>query len=173
MYDALKYILLFVLTLLLQLFFFNALQLGPYVTPLVYIAFIVLLPMKMPPLYVLLSGLLMGVLMDIGMGTAGLNTIATLLTAYARIWILNLIVGKEYVSEGGIPGIASIGRKKFLRYAGIMTLLQCAVFFPFETMNGNLFLHTLLRIIASWAITLLFVWLIALVFTHNNIRSQN
>ena len=40
-------------------------------------------------------------------------------------------------------------------------------------MNGNLFLHTLLRIIASWAITLLFVWLIALVFTHNNIRSQN
>lgn len=162
---TLRYLLLFVVAVALQLFVFDSLNLGPYVNPLVYIVFIVLLPMKTLPVAVLGMGLALGVCMDAFTGTAGLHTIATLFTSYSRQFLLNVIVGKEYVVEGGIPSVKSIGTGKFLRYASIVVFAQCIVFFTFEAMNWRYFYLVLLKIALSGAITLLFVWLISLLFT--------
>lgn len=149
----------------LQLFLFDSLNLGPYVNPLVYIAFIVLLPMNTPSVAVLLLGLVLGASMDAVSGTAGIHTIAALFTSYIRLFILNLIVGKEYVDEGGIPSAKSIGTGKFLRYASVIVYSQCIVFFAFEAMNWRYFYLVLLKIALSGGVTLLFVWLTSLVFT--------
>lgn len=79
MHRTLPYISLFVVTVLLQVFLFDNLSISIYLNPLVYVAFVALLPLDTPPVVLLASGLAMGVTMDFAMGAAGVNTIATLL----------------------------------------------------------------------------------------------
>ena len=70
MYRTLQYAILFVVLVLLQVFLFSRIGISIYVHPLVYIAFILLLPIEIAPLSGLLLGLLMGVTMDLFMATA-------------------------------------------------------------------------------------------------------
>ena len=78
MHRTLPYLALFAVVVLLQVFLFDNLSISIYLNPLVYVAFIALLPLDTPPIVLLLSGLATGVTMDLAMGAAGVNTIATL-----------------------------------------------------------------------------------------------
>ena len=105
MYRTLEYTILFVVMALLQVFLFSRIGVSVYIHPLAYVAFIILLPMEIAPLLLLTLGLLMGVTMDVFMGTAGINTIATLFVAFCRPTLLNLLAGKDEVKDGGIPNV--------------------------------------------------------------------
>ena len=93
MYRTLPYIGLFAVTVLLQVFLFDNLSVSIYLNPLVYIAFLALLPLDTKPVALLGAGLLLGVVMDYAMGAAGINTIATLLIAFLRPALVNLLFG--------------------------------------------------------------------------------
>ena len=124
MYRTLEYTILFVVMALLQVFLFSRIGVSVYIHPLAYVAFIILLPMEIAPLLLLTLGLLMGVTMDVFMGTAGINTIATLFVAFCRPTLLNLLAGKDEVKDGGIPNVNRLGIKKFIKYASFMVLLH-------------------------------------------------
>ena len=145
MYRTLEYTILFVVMALLQVFLFSRIGVSVYIHPLAYVAFIILLPMEIAPLLLLTLGLLMGVTMDVFMGTAGINTIATLFVAFCRPTLLNLLAGKDEVKDGGIPNVNRLGIKKFIKYASFMVLLHSTVFFIFETLSLHFFYLTLLR----------------------------
>lgn len=165
MYRTGEYILLFAASVLLQIFFFDELSLSACFAPLVYSVFIILLPLNTPSIAVLAAGLVTGVVMDFAMGTAGLNTIATLAVAYLRMPLLNIIFGHNNVREGGVPSAARMGRRHFGYYLVAMTLLHNALFFGFETFTTSYLWHQLLRFAVSAAASLLFVWAIARLFT--------
>lgn len=165
MHRAGYYILLFALSALLQTFFFNNLSLWSCFAPLVYTAFVLMLPLNTPSIVVLLSGLAMGITMDLSMGTAGLNTIATLAMAYMRRPILNLTLGAEVVRDGGLPTVARMGVRPFVQYLAIMIALHGIIFFGFEAFTTAYLWHQLLRLVVSTAASTLFVWMIMLLFT--------
>lgn len=95
MYRTVPYIVLFLILALLQIFLFDNLSISIYLCPLVYIGFIVLLPIDAPPVAVLFLALSMSVAMDWAMGAAGINTIATLPVAMLRRPLLQSVCGKE------------------------------------------------------------------------------
>ena len=165
MYRTGEYILLFAASVLLQIFFFDELSLSACFAPLVYSVFIILLPLNTPSIAVLAAGLVTGVVMDFAMGTAGLNTIATLAVAYLRMPLLNIIFGHNNAREGGVPSAARMGRRHFGYYLVAMTLLHNALFFGFEAFTTSYLWHQLLRFAVSAAASLLFVWAIARLFT--------
>ena len=167
MHRTLQYAILFIVMVILQIFLFSRIGISVYVHPLVCIAFIVLLPMEIAPLLLLTLGLLMGVTMDFFMGTAGINTIATLFVAFCRPTLLNLLAGKDEVKDGGIPNVNRLGIKKFIKYASFMVLLHSTVFFIFETLSLHFFYLTLLRILLSSAVTLLLVYFCQRLFSVN------
>ncbi len=74
-----------------------------YLNPLVYVVFIALLPLETHTYPDALSGLATGLAMDLTMGAAGVNTIATVFVAFVRIHLLNFVCGKENVHDGGVP----------------------------------------------------------------------
>lgn len=156
---------LFVVAALLQTFFFNHLELWSCFAPMVYMTFIVMLPLNAPSIVVLLSGLGMGVAMDLTMGTAGLNTIATLAAAYLRRPVLNLILGVEIVRDGGLPSAARMGVRQFWQYVVIMVVLHSVIFFGFEAFTISYFWYQMLRLVVSTMASILFVWLIIMLFT--------
>lgn len=165
MYRTLPYLALFAATVLLQVFLFDNLSISVYLNPLIYVAFIILLPLDTPPVVLLGAGLLTGVVMDVSMGTAGINTIATLPVAFLRPMLLNLLCGRENVREGGIPSVERFGRRKFIDYLLLMILMHHTVFFLLEALSWEHLLHTVIRILVSSLLTLAFVWIIARVFT--------
>jgi len=164
MYYVGKYLLLFVVVVLLQVLLFSHLNLSLYVNPLVYVVFLLLLPMETHAVLLLILALLTGAVLDLLMGTAGLNTIASLATAFFRPFILRLIVGKETLHDGGIPGSAQIGVAKYTRYSLIIILLHCVIFCSFESFPGPYYYLTLLRILLSTLVTAFFVYWIQLIF---------
>ena len=158
MYRILEYALFFVAVLLLQVFLFNNLNLSVYINPLVYAAFIILLPMETPAITTLLLGLLLGVCTDFLSGIPGINTIATLFTAFCRPLTMTLMLGKEVVKEGGIPTSARIGNGKFIRYCSAAVLFHCIVYFSFEALSWNYFHVTRLKIVLSSVVTVILIY---------------
>ena len=69
MYRTFPYIVLFVLTLIVQVFLLDSLAISIYFAPMIYLAFLLLLPLDTAHVKLLLAGLATGWLMDYTMGT--------------------------------------------------------------------------------------------------------
>ena len=165
MYRTLPYLGLFAATVLLQVFLFDNLSISVYLNPLVYIAFLILLPFETLPVVLLGAGLLLGVTMDFAMGAAGVNTIATLLIAFARPTLLGLLYPRDDIREGGIPSTGRLGNRVFLNYLIVLVLVHHAVFFSLEALSWAHIVRTIVRTVASGAVSVAFIWVIARIFT--------
>lgn len=165
MVRTLPYLMLFAAAVLLQVFLFDNLTISIYFNPLIYIVFVLLLPMDTPHAALLMAGLAMGLAMDFTMGAAGVNTIATLFVAFVRPWVLGLFTGRDDAREGGVPSPERMGRRKFVHYLLVAVLLHHTLFFSLEALSMSHLPHTLLRIAVSSACSVVFIWLIARVFT--------
>lgn len=165
MYRIFPYLTLFAVTVLLQVFLFDNLSISIYFNPLVYIAFILLLPLEIPAIVLLASGLAMGVTMDFAMGAAGVNTIATLLIAFVRPMAIVLFYGRDDSREGGTPSPERFGTRVFMNYLVVLVLIHHFVFFSLEALSWTHLLHTLVRILVSSAVSVAAIWLITRLFT--------
>ena len=160
MHRTLPYLALFAVVVLLQVFLFDNLSISIYLNPLVYVAFIALLPLDTPPIVLLLSGLATGVTMDLAMGAAGVNTIA-----FARPTLLGLLYPRDDIREGGIPSTGRLGNRVFLNYLIVLVLVHHAVFFSLEALSWAHIVRTIVRTVASGAVSVAFIWVIARIFT--------
>jgi len=171
MYRFLHYLLMLLTAVALQVFLFDNLQLSLYIHPLIYIAFLLLLPMETRPFTLLLAGTALGVAVDLLGGMPAVNTIATVFTAFCRPLVLRLFVGREVVREGGEPNASRIGAGKFMRYAFVLILIHGALFFTLETMSLTGIGYTALRVAVSTACTVVVVWFFQLLFTGKTSRT--
>jgi hypothetical protein len=172
MYRFLQYTLLFLMAVALQIFLFDNLQLSLYVHPLIYLVFILLLPMETDPYLLLLLALPTGMVADLFSGMPAMNTIATVFIAFCRPGVLRLFAGREVVQEGGAPNAAKLGAGKFLRYSFTLILLHGILFFSLETLTMTGFGYTLFRIAISAVCTTLAVWFFQLLFSLNPSRNR-
>ncbi|MEG1672461.1 MAG: rod shape-determining protein MreD [Alistipes sp.] len=165
MYSKFSYFTLFIVTLLLQAFLFNNLTISVYLNPLVYIAFVALLPLDISRGWLLLAGLVSGLAADWTMAGAGMNTIATVLIAYLRPFILDLLIGKENIREGGAPSSERFGAWDFLCYLSVVVLLHHFIFFLLEALSWAHIWSTLLRLVVSGVVSIGCTWLAARLMT--------
>jgi len=168
MIRSIKYIVLFVFTVLLQVFFFDRMTLSVFFAPMIYTAFIILLPINTSSVLTLLCGLIMGMTMDAAMGTAGLNTIATLAVAYMRRPLLSFIVGRDGLRDVSAPTPERMGRRQFFNFFVTIVITHSALFSLFEVFSVSNILYSLLRFVISTLASLLFVRLIVRLFTYKS-----
>ncbi len=158
------YTMLTLVVLFVQVFVLNNLSISPLVAPMVYILLIVMMPIESSQWKMLGIGLLLGVLMDITMGTAGLNTLVTLPIAFFRRPLLYALTGLSPMSkEDGIPTIKRLGMR-FHRYFVIMIVLHSLLFYIVEWLSFNNFGILLLRILCSTLCSLVLDYIIIMLF---------
>ncbi len=162
MQRAIEYIAFFVVVVLLQALLFDNLLFSGLIVPLYYVVFLVLLPVKMNRLWLLVVGTLLGVTMDVSMGTAGLNTIATTAVAFLRPLAINLSMGKDVAHES-IPYGGAIATHSFLLYATMLVGLHQTLFFGFESLGSHP-LYTVAKIVLSTLVTVVLVVFTARLF---------
>lgn len=160
MFRPIPYLTLFLIVVLSQIFIFDSMLLSTFVVPLVYISFIILLPMQTNQFIMLMWGVALGVVMDVATGMPGVNSIPTILIAFIRIHILSMIVGRD-VSLNGVPSQNLLGIRRFGYYLSTMVIVHCAVLLTIEFANFSEVEFLLHRILFSSIISITFVWLIA------------
>lgn len=155
--SILRYGLIFIVLVLLQVLMFNNIQFSGYVNPYVYIMFILLLPVEIPSWLLLILSFVTGMIIDFYSGSPGMHSTATVFAGFVRPFILRSNSPRDGYEPGAQPSMLTYGFRWFLLYAMAVILVHHTVLFYIEVFRFTDFFRTLLRILLSSLFTLVFV----------------
>jgi len=157
--SIIRYLVIYIILLLLQVLLFNNIQFSGYVNPYVYIMLIMLLPVEIPSWLLLIICFFSGLSIDFFSGTPGMHASATLFAGFLRPYILRLISPRDGYEAGATPSMAIYGFRWFLFYSVVIVLVHHFTLFYLEVFRFTDFFATLLRVLLSSAITIIFILL--------------
>ena len=146
--SSVKYILLFVVVVLVQILFLNNIQFSGYVNPYFYIVFILMLPVSTSRFWLLLISFLLGLTIDVFSNTPGIHASATVFLGFVRPFLLSSDSSDDS-DKFQSPSILNTGIRQFAIYVGIGVLLHHTFLFFIEVFSFHAFGDTLLRTILS------------------------
>ncbi len=149
MYLFARNIFRFVVVVLFQVLVMDNVMINGYMIPYVYLLFILLMPFETPRWLQLLAGFVLGVTLDIFSNTPGLHTSATVLVAFARGYILDLLAPRDGYEPETFPRVHFYGLVWFLKYTFIIIFIHHLALFYLEVFQLKDFFSTLLRVIVS------------------------
>ena len=147
----------FFFLILLQVLVLNHIEFSGYINPYLYILFIILLPFETPKWMLLLLSFLLGLFIDIFMGTWGIHTFATVFIGFLRPIVLKFIAPREGYETGTLPNVRFFGYEWFIRYATILVVAHHLTLFYVEAFKFHHFFSTFFRAIFSSVFTMLLV----------------
>ena len=153
---ALQNILRFIFLILLQVFILDNIQFMGYINPMIYVLFILSLPVRFPKWALLILAFIMGLIIDVFSNTAGMHSFALVFAAFLRTPVINIFTS---IDEGSnpTPSFHTFGVSAYVKYVVILVLIHHFILFSIESFS---FLHlTLLipKIIFSSTVTILLI----------------
>ena len=152
----LKYGLMFVSLVLIQVLLLNHIQLGGYLIPYMYVLFILLLPVSTPGYLLILFAFIYGFVIDLFSNSPGIHSSATLFMSIFRAPLIKSISIKEE-NTNDYPGLKQYGFRWFFTYSLIMVVIHHIFLFFIEMFSFHDFLSTLLRSLLSSAFSVLII----------------
>jgi rod shape-determining protein MreD len=156
----LRFSLIFVLLILLQVLVFNNIRFNGYINPYIYVMFILLLPVEIPSWLLLLISFGTGAIMDIFCGSPGMHASATVLAGFVRPYALRVISPRDGYEPGADPSMLVYGLRWFLIYSSLIILIHHTALFYLEVFRLAGFFHTLFRVVLSSLFSITFVLLL-------------
>jgi rod shape-determining protein MreD len=158
--SILRFGLIFILLVLLQVLLFNNIQFSGYVNPYVYILFILLLPIDVPSWLLLILSFVTGLIIDFFSGSPGMHTSATVLAGFVRPYILRIVSPRDGYESGSDPSMLNYGFRWFFFYALLVVLVHHTALFYLEVFRFAEFFRTMLRVLLSSIFSMTFILLI-------------
>jgi rod shape-determining protein MreD len=158
--SILRYGLIFILLMLLQVVLFNNIQFSGYVNPYVYLLFILLLPVGIPSWILLLLSFATGMIIDLFSGSPGMHSSATVLAGFVRPWVLRVISPRDGYESNASPSMSVYGLRWFFTYTFLIVLIHHTALFYLEVFRFAEFFRTMLRVIFSSLFSIIFILLI-------------
>lgn len=155
-----RFSILFVIIILIQVLILNNIRFGGYINPYVYILFILLLPVEIPSWLLLMLSFLTGMLMDFFSGSPGMHSSATVLAGFARPWVLRVTAPRDGYEPNSDPSMSIYGVRWFLFYSSLIVIIHHTALFYLEVFRFEAFFRTFLRVILSSLFTVTFVILL-------------
>ncbi len=149
-------ILRFILVVLVQVFVLDNIQFLGYVSPMLYILFILSLPVRFPRGGVLLLAFFIGLIIDMFNNTMGIHAFATVFAAFFRRPAINLSVSTEEMGNP-TPSFRSFGVNAYIKYVIIVVLLHHTVLFLVESFSFMNLTLLIPKIIISSLVTILLI----------------
>ena len=149
-------ILRFVMLVLVQVFVLDNIQFLGYVSPMIYVLFILSLPVRFPKGVLLILAFILGLTVDIFNNTMGIHAFATVFAAFVRPVVINMSVSTEEMANPS-PSFRTFGVANYVKYVILIVLFHHIVLFLVESFS---FMHlTLLipKILLSSAVTILII----------------
>ena len=151
----------FVVVLFIQIFILSKIPpLHGMAAPYFYFILILWMPFKITRQTLLLYAFILGLVVDIFYKTPGLHTSTSLLLAYVRPFIINLLLPKESTEWGdNTPTRFSMGIMQYITFVIFLTILHNAYLIFLEWMQFGNFLYFLGKLMVTTFISLLLIFI--------------
>ena len=130
--SIIRYFLLFIICVLVQALIFNRIILFHVAVPIVFIYFIIRLPINLKLPYVFTFAFLLGLTVDIFSDTPGVNALACTLIAAIRKPIYYAYMAKDDITNRLTPGISTMGIIDYSKYLLTFVIIYCLLVFTIE-----------------------------------------
>ncbi|MCB0685547.1 MAG: hypothetical protein KDC53_03450 [Saprospiraceae bacterium] len=162
----------FILLLLIQGLILHRVNLGGedfnYVQIFVYPFFIMLLPVQTGRILLILLAFLIGISVDIFYDSPGLHASASVFTAFIRPFVLSAVEPRGGYKINSVPTKNQFGFNWFVRYISILLILHLFWYFSLEVFQISRILIVILKTIASFIASILFIGLYVVIFNPKN-----
>jgi rod shape-determining protein MreD len=155
--SILRFGLIFILLILLQVLLLNNIQFSGYINPYVYVLFILLLPVEIPSWLLLLLSFATGLIMDFFSGSPGMHSSATVVAGFVRPYILRGVSPRDGYDPGSDPSMLTYGFRWFLTYTLLIVLVHHTALFYLEVFRFTDFFRTMLRVLLSSLFSITFI----------------
>jgi hypothetical protein len=138
---------------------------GSYFNVLFYPMFILLLPLAMPTSALVALGFLIGIVLDLVVGTPGVHASAGAFSGFVR----GLVIA-TFEPKGGFSGKEIIvspehfSTQNYIQISGLFIFLHLFWYFAVEQFTLVYFMTILLKTIAAWILTMIFVVIYGVLF---------
>jgi len=149
----------FIGVLALQLLILDNVRLVGFVVPIVYIYFIMKLPFGTKRLIVLFLSFILGLSVDLFVGTYGIHAAAATVIGYFRRGFLKICFGDIEDYPENSPSIKERGFYPFLGYTTLLAGIHITAFFILENIGFNPSLMMLWRTLASIVVSMFLIFL--------------
>jgi len=165
-----RYLLNFIILVLLQVLLLNNLQISGSLNPYLYVLFIITLPFSIPRWGLLILGFITGITIDIFMNTLGIHAAATVFMSFVRPFILSSFAPRDSYEPGSRPVPADYGFGWFFKYTLIMVFTHHLFLFIVEAFSFDNLPGTLWKTVISSIVSVLFIF-IAMLFAKEKPRT--
>ncbi len=155
--EIIKFALMFVALTLCQVVVFNHICLFGVAIPLVFIYFIVKLPVTLGISWVMTLSFLIGLTVDVMSNTQGMNALACTLLAVTRLPVLHLYMPRQDAISNPEPSMRTLGAAIFMKYALTLSAVYCTLFFSIEAFAFFTPMRMLLKIVSSTLLTFIVI----------------
>ena len=143
------FLILYIAMLLAQVIVFNHIALFNVAIPVIFIYFIIRLPITLSVNWVMTLSFSIGLCVDIFSDTQGMNALACTILAILRHPIFRLYFPREDDLTIPEPSIRSLGLGIYIKYMFSMVLMYCILIFLIEAFTFFNPFQLILRIICS------------------------
>ncbi|HVK97870.1 MAG TPA: rod shape-determining protein MreD [Flavisolibacter sp.] len=166
MNSLLKNIFRLIIFLVIQVYVLNKIpHLHRFIIPYLYFLFLLWLPFSLPRLGLLIIGFFYGLVLDYLTMTPGLHAAACLLIAYARPFIIHLLIPKDTTEFNySEPSPKALGWPAYTVYIFILTLLHHTYLMLLQLLEVGNFLDFIIKIAATTGVSMLLIFTVELLF---------
>lgn len=154
---AVIYLLLGAFLILAQVVVFNHIWLFGVAIPIIYIYFLICLPLTMRSGWVITFGFLSGFIVDIFSNTPGLNALCATIISTLRLPVLKLYLPREEDQGVVIPSPYTIGLIVYMKYLLTIATIYCSFYFIILSFDFFNFSRMITRIIGSSILSFLLI----------------
>lgn len=163
-----KYTLIFVILILLQILVLNHISFFDHATPFLYIYLIIIMPMGINRNLLLLVAFLLGLIIDIFCNTPGQNAAASVFAAFMCRPMQLLFFDREDF-EHIAPSISTLGGA-FMKYTFLVVLLHHIVLISISSFSYFNIQTICLRIVLSTILTSVLIFAIEGITSKRKVR---
>lgn len=147
----------FVLLVTIQVLALNNVQFLGFVSPYIYILFVLSLPVQLNRHVTLLLGFLMGLIIDMFTNTPGMHAFATVLISFLRHGTIRLFTSLEEGSNP-TPSFYTFGVAAYIKYVFVLVFIHHTTLFLLEAFSLIDLKTIILKILLNSAVTLLIIF---------------
>lgn len=155
--NLLKYSVIFVVVVLLQVLVLNHILILRMISPYFYLLFLLLLPFDTPRAMLIFLGFLLGLSVDAFTNTLGVHSAVCVLIGFIRPGILNKISTRETRESVSAPRISTMSLNWFINYAIIFVAIHHILLFMLEAFTFHGFFFTLARAFLSGILSVILI----------------
>ncbi|TGV02480.1 rod shape-determining protein MreD [Flavivirga rizhaonensis] len=156
----------FIVLVLIQVLVFNNINFWGYINPYPYILFIAFFPVKSNRVMIILSGFLLGLIIDMFMDSGGIHAAACVFIAYVRPVILKFSFGTMYEHHNMKFGAVEFGSK--ITYITLIVSIHHIILFSLEIFSLPKIILVLQKTLFSGIFTILLCIIITIIFSRKS-----